>query len=88
MALLLSGSREDITPILLSTLELASSLVSLTTQAQKGGPRAYPPFTLYLFYLKDLTKSDVIKFKRAGSSEFSKGELTGRAGIVVDINEN
>ena len=39
-------------------------------------------------HLKDLTKSDVIKFKRAGSSEFSKGELTGRAGIVVDINEN
>ena len=34
---------------ILSTLELASSLVSSTTQAQKGGPRAYPPFTIYHF---------------------------------------
>ena len=63
MALLLSGSREDITPILLSTLELASSLVSLTTQAQKGGPRAYPPFTLYPLPLSVATLQITIQLK-------------------------
>ena len=38
--------------------------------------------------LKDLRKADMIKFKRAGETEFSQGELTSRAGKVGGKHEH
>ena len=39
-------------------------------------------------HLKDLRKADMIKFKRAGETEFNQGELTGRAGKVGGKHEH